>query len=128
MMDLMNAVRFSGNIASSALQSSRAAQGTAFQDLMARESQGQEAQAQTETQPADRELTSIGWSEALAGKTGDIIVPKDEEDRALMNAWFADYLERNPGPSPEDYEPLPNLSDVLSGEEWKELADKYNPS
>ena len=45
MMDLMNAVRFSGNIASSALQSSRAAQGTAFQDLMARESQGQEAQA-----------------------------------------------------------------------------------
>ena len=128
MMDLMNAVRFSGNIASSALQSSRAAQGTAFQDLMARESQGQEAQAQTETQPADRELTSIGWSEAMAGKTGDIIVPKDEEDRALMNAWFADYLERNPGPSPEDYEPLPNLSDVLSGEEWKELADKYNPS
>ena len=67
MMDLMNAVGFSGNIASSALQSSHAAQGTAFQDLMAREVQATAAQQETETQPADRELTSLGWEEELAG-------------------------------------------------------------
>lgn len=122
MMDLIYSARFGGKSTTFAPQASRAAPSAAFADLMVEETQT------TGSEPEPRELTTISWSEALAGKQGDIIIAKDAEDRALRDAWFADYMERHPAPSLEDYEPLPNLSDVLTDDDWKELASKYDPS
>ncbi len=77
--------------------------------------------------PTD-DLSVVSWREAMAGKTGDIIVPADEEDREAMNAWFADYWERNPGPSPADGASLPDPNQVLTQDDWKTLASKYDPT
>lgn len=72
-------------------------------------------------------LSVVSWREVMAGKTGDFVVAADEEDREAMEAWFADYWERNPGPSPSDGASLPDPNQVLTQEDWKTLASRYNP-
>lgn len=56
------------------------------------------------------------------------MVTKTPEEQEAMKEWFADYLEKNPGPSAEDYEPFSNPMQVLKAEDWKELSSKYNPT
>ena len=72
-------------------------------------------------------LSVVSWRDVMAGKTGDIVVAADEEDREAMEAWFADYWERNPGPSPADGASLPDPDQVLTQDDWKALASRYNP-
>lgn len=76
-------------------------------------------------EPADQ-LKTVSWGELMDGTapTASIVVPKDAEDRAAMNAYFADYFARNPG----TYAEQPDLNEAMTAEEWKTLAEKYNPS
>ena len=67
----------------------------------------------------------VSWREMLSGKQGDFVVADGPEDLAVMQEWAADYLERNPGLSFDDYEPLPDPASVLAVEDWKALAQKY---
>lgn len=70
----------------------------------------------------------VSWREMLSGKQGDFVVADGPEDLAVMQEWAADYLERNPGLSFDDYEPLPDPASVLAVEDWKALAQKYSPA
>lgn len=71
------------------------------------------------------QLKTVSWSEVVNGTapTASIVVPRDEEDRAAMNAYFADYFARNPG----THEEQPNLDETMTSGEWKALAEKYDP-
>lgn len=71
------------------------------------------------------QLKTVSWSEVVNGTapTASIVVPRDEEDRAAMNAYFADYFARNPG----THEEQPDLDETMTSGEWKALAEKYDP-
>ena len=71
------------------------------------------------------QLKTVSWSEVVNGTapTASIVVPRDEEDRAAMNAYFADYFARNPG----THEEQPDLDETMTSREWKALAEKYDP-
>ena len=71
------------------------------------------------------QLKTVSWSEVVNGTapTASIVVPRDEEDRAAMNAYFADYFARNPG----THEEQPDLDETMTSGEWKALAEKYAP-
>ena len=72
------------------------------------------------------QIKTVSWSEVMDGTapTASIVVPKDAEDRAAMNAYFADYFARNPG----THEDQPDLNETMTSEEWQTLAEKYDPS
>lgn len=89
-------------------------------------SRGYSSSTQT-TETQSDPLSVVSWREVMAGKTGDIVVAADEEDREAMEAWFADYWERNPGPSPADGASLPDPDQVLTQDDWKALASRYHP-
>lgn len=71
------------------------------------------------------EMKTVSWSDVLDGSapTGSIVVPRDAEERAAMNAYFADCFARNPGA----HEDQPDLHETMTPEEWKTLAEKYDP-
>lgn len=71
------------------------------------------------------QLKTVSWSEVVNGTapTASIVVPRDEEDRAAMNAYFADYFARNPG----THEEQPDLDETMTSGEWKALSEKYDP-
>lgn len=80
----------------------------------------------TSAQESTAQLKTVSWSEVMDGTapTASIVVPKDAEDRAAMNAYFADYFARNPG----THEDQPDLNETMTSEEWQTLAEKYDPS
>lgn len=80
----------------------------------------------TSVQESTAQLKTVSWSEVMDGTapTASIVVPKDAEDRAAMNAYFADYFARNPG----THEDQPDLNETMTSEEWQTLAEKYDPS
>lgn len=88
----------------------------------ARQTTGKSAAA---TPGSESSYNVISWEEALAGKQSGIVVPQDADELQQMQAWFMDYLARNPAP---DYAELPKLSDVMTSEKWQTLAEKYDPS
>ena len=80
----------------------------------------------TSAQESTAQLKTVSWREVMDGTapTASIVVPKDAEDRAAMNAYFADYFARNPG----THEDQPDLNETMTSEEWQTLAEKYDPS
>lgn len=72
------------------------------------------------------QLKTVSWGEIMDGTapTVSLVVPKDAEDRAAMNAYFADYFARNPGAHADQ----PDLNKTMTAEEWQTLAEKYDPS
>ena len=80
----------------------------------------------TSAQESTAQLKTVSWSEVMDGTapTASFVVPKDAEDRAAMNAYFADYFARNPG----THEDQPDLNETMTSEEWQTLAEKYDPS
>ena len=80
----------------------------------------------TSAQELAAQIKTVSWREVMDGTapTASIVVPKDAEDRADMNAYFADYFARNPG----THEDQPDLNETMTSEEWQTLAEKYDPS
>ena len=80
----------------------------------------------TSAQELADQLKTVSWGEVMDGTapTVSFVVPKDAEDRAAMNAYFADYFARNPG----THEDQPDLNATMTSDEWQTLAEKYDPS
>lgn len=80
----------------------------------------------TNAQELAAQIKTVSWREVMDGTapTASIVVPKDAEDRAAMNAYFVDYFARNPG----THEDQPDLNETMTSEEWQTLAEKYDPS
>ena len=80
----------------------------------------------TSAQGSTAQIKTVSWSEVMDGTapTASFVVPKDAEDRAAMNAYFADYFARNSG----THEDQPNLNETMTSEEWQTLAEEYDPS
>lgn len=75
-------------------------------------------------------IATVSWAEVMAGTAPSVsfVVCNSPEDRAAMQEWFSNCFSCAPSLPSEDDEPIADLSNVLTDEEWKSLNQKYDPS
>lgn len=75
-------------------------------------------------------VPTVSWANVMAGTvpSASFVVCSSSEDRTAMQAYFSNVFSSAPALSSENNQPMPDLSTVLTDEEWESLNQKYDPS